>query len=119
MFDVPTLSELEEEHWSIVVLAHRLTETLAQAPGSGEVAALIDQLEQRCTRHLLRHRGNGGVAACHRDLCRLLGELRPLDDRGGDGLVNTMAAFESALIATLQHDRAAFTAMRGLPVATK
>lgn len=110
MFDVPTLHQLEEEHWSIVVLAHQLTETLAQAPQSGDVVGLIDQLEQRCTQHLLRHRGNGGLAACQRDLRRLLDTLRPLHGSAGDGLVDAMVALESALTATLQHNRAAFTA---------
>jgi hypothetical protein len=123
MADIPTLDELEEEHWSIVVLAHRLAEAVVASPPPPEIPDMIEELCRRCDAHLrredllLRHCRKGpidGLAACQGNLRRLLGQLRPALP-GSDQLAATMVAFEAALIMTLQHDRAVLSALHGLP----
>lgn len=122
MPELPSLDELEEEHWSIVVLAHRLAEAAVTTPPPRDLPELVDQLCQRCDAHMIReeimlrdcHVGPiDGLVACRRYLRHLLDLLRPA--RPDNGLAATMVAFEAALIMTLQHDRAVLAALHGLP----
>lgn len=124
MAELPTLDELEEEHWSIVVLAHSLAEAVVEMPPRLDLGELIEQLCRRCDDHLskeeaiLRHCQAGpvdGLIACQRYLRHLLDLLRPASGRPVNGLAATMVAFEAALIMTLQHDRAVLAALHGLP----
>jgi len=122
MGKLPSLDELLEEHWSIVVLAHRLAEASVVSPPPPELPELIEQLHLRCDAHfsreerLLRNCRVGpvdGLVACQRYLRHLLNLLRPASP--GNSLAATMVAFEAALIMTLQHDRAVLSALHGLP----
>lgn len=122
MPDLPSLDELEEEHWSIIVLAHRLAEAAAVSPPPSELPDLIERLCLRCDAHitraerLIQERRAGpvdGLVTCQTSLRRLLSRLRPAE--ASADLAATMTAFETALIMTLQHDRAVLLALHGLP----
>lgn len=122
MPELPSLDELEEEHWSIIVLAHRLAEAAVASPPPMDLPDLIEELCLICDAHLrreeylLRNCRVGpvdGLVACQRYLRHLLDLLRPAQP--GNGLAATMVAFEAALIMTLQHDRAVLAALHGLP----
>lgn len=124
MLELPSLDELEEEHWSIVVLAHRLAEAVAISQHSSEIPELIELLCQRCNDHFHKEEAfvagcdiamAGELLACQHYLRDLLNRLRPTDGTPVNGLAAIMTAVEAALIMTLQHDRALLSALHGLP----